>query len=69
MYVKLQDGREIEISVYGKYVDDLQFDCDEELDDDAVEHIQTNYADEMYEEWMEQRITQADYYLCDLGGD
>lgn len=73
MILKNELGEEILVTVSGKYEDDIQIESAEfvsrngEVPDEDIEFLQDKFADEIYEAWMELRIAQADYYLCDLG--
>lgn len=66
MLVKDKNGREIEITVYGRYGDDIEIDeayytdTDEEVGEDVIEYIYENYADEMYEEWVDHMVGIAE---------
>lgn len=65
MLVKNKLGRELEITVYGKYDDDIQIDDavyldnDEEVSDEDIEYITKHYADEIYQEWIENKSSEA----------
>lgn len=67
MKVKDKDGREIQISVSGRYEDDIQIDeayyvdSEEEVLDDVIDYIQSQYADEIYQEWYENKCGEAEY--------
>jgi hypothetical protein len=68
MLVKDEKGREIEISVYEKYEDDIQIDdanyidSDDEVSEDTLDYIYSQYADAMYEVWYDNKIGEAEYY-------
>jgi len=51
--------------VHGQYEDDIQFsanylDNDEEVDDDGLYFIETNYAADIYEVWIDNKIGEAE---------
>ena len=68
MLVKDSNGRECEISVYGRFDDDIQIDSavytDDGTDvpDDQVEFLYDHYASEIYEHWFENQIGAAESY-------
>jgi hypothetical protein len=68
MKVKDKSGRQIEISVYGRYEDDIQIDeayytdSEEEVSDETLDYIYSQYADAMYEEWYDNKVGEAEYY-------
>ena len=72
MIVKDQLDREIEISIYGLYEDDIQideaayFDSEEEVSDETIEYILDTYADAIYAEWHDNKVGEAESYY---GGD
>ena len=59
MEIKNKDGREIEVSVYGKYDDDIQIeeayytDDNSDASDEDIEYIYNTYGDELYQLWYE----------------
>ena len=63
MKFKNQAGREIEISVFGKYADDIQIgdasfvdgSPNEEVPDSDLDFIMENHADDVYQLWYEYR--------------
>ena len=69
MIVKDQSGREIEISVSGRYDDDIQIeeasyvDSDEEVSEETIEFIQDKFADKIYEEWYENKACESEYFF------
>lgn len=73
MIATLANGREVEFNVCGKYEDDIQI-ADAcytdaptvDVTDEDLEYIMDNYQDEMYEAWMDARVSAADFYMCDL---
>ena len=68
MLVKDKRGNEIEISVYGQYEDDIQIDqadyvhSDDEVPESTIDYILDTYASEIYQEWYENKVGEADYY-------
>jgi hypothetical protein len=66
MLVQDKEGREIELSVCGKYDDDIQIDDafyaddDSEVADETIDWIQDQYASEIYDEWYQNRIGAAE---------
>lgn len=73
MIVTLENGREVELSVCGKYEDDIQIAEANYTDapfadvaDKDLDYIMNNYENEIYEAWWDKRITDADFYVCDL---
>lgn len=72
MKVVDKSGREIYISVYGKYEDDIQIDeayyvdTEEDVPDDVIAYIYENYASEMYDQWYENKVCEAEYYYDDI---
>ena len=69
MIVKDKSGREIEISVYGQYEDDIEItdaaycdNLDEEVPDSVIDYIMDKYASEIYNEWFENQCGAAEYY-------
>lgn len=67
MIVKDKAGREIEISVYGRYEDDIQIDSaqyvdgDDEVSEETCEYIYEHYQSELYEAWFDQQCGRADF--------
>jgi hypothetical protein len=61
-----KDGREVEFSVFGRYEDDLTIDdayfvdSDEEVSQQDIDYIEKNYAQEIYEKWLEDQIARAE---------
>lgn len=75
MTVKDQDNKEVEIeSVFGKYEDDIQWEgfyvdsIEAMLSDETIDYITKEYSQELYEEWMDNKIGQADFYMDELMG-
>ena len=72
MLVQDSKGREVEISVYGRYDDDIQIDeavyvdGDEEVPEEEIEYISETYADEIYQEWTENQACAAEAYYDSL---
>jgi len=75
MRVFNQAGDTVNITVGGRYSDDIQinsaeFEMHPELDvpDTDIEWILENHADEIYQEWLENRIDEAEL-ACELRRD
>lgn len=52
--------------IHGKYEDDIQFtayylDTSEDADDAAIEYIQRECYDALYEHWFDNKIGEAEY--------
>jgi len=68
MLVKNNDGREIEIHVYGNHSDDIQIDeafyldSNDDVTDEDIEYIMDYYADDIYLQWYENKCGQAEAY-------
>jgi hypothetical protein len=67
MIVNDKDGNEIEISVTGRYEDDIQIEevyyVDEslgEVSDKVVDYIMDNYQQEIYELWFDNQIGMSE---------
>ena len=64
--ILLHNNREIEIQVYGRYADDLTvesaqyLDGNDEVSDEVVDEIMNSYADEIYIDWYESRMAEAE---------
>lgn len=63
-----KEGRELEVTLYGKYEDDIQIDeiyytdSDEEVSDSVIEYIYDKYSDKMYEEWFMDRCSDGESF-------
>lgn len=61
-------GREVEITVYGKYEDDIEIstatyvDDDSDLPEEEVDHVLNHYQDAIYEMWYENRCGAAEAF-------
>jgi len=73
MIVKDKDNREIEISVCGRYDDDIEIsdayylDSDnEEVSDETIDYIMDAYSDDIYQEWYENQVCAAEYLADSL---
>lgn len=69
MIVKDENGRELEISVYGSFGDDIQIDDAHYLDDhdalvtdDTIEYIYETYPNELQDEWLDRQMARAERY-------
>jgi hypothetical protein len=66
MIVKDSTGREVYITVYGRYIDDIEIDeayyMDDESDvpNDEIDFILDNYASEIEEAWMDRQCSMAE---------
>jgi hypothetical protein len=66
--VKNKLGREIEFTVTGQYSDDLFIeeayyaDTGEPLSDKEIDELQETHADKVYEAWMDNMVSSADFY-------
>lgn len=65
--VKDSNGRDVYISVYGKYEDDIQIDeafYDDEVGgdvpDEEIDFIFDNYSDAIYDDWFENQVGAAE---------
>lgn len=69
MKCKDENGKEMVVTVCGRYEDDLQIDdayyvdSDDRVSDETIEYVYENYADAMYEEWYEGQIGRAEAYF------
>lgn len=69
MRVTDKNGRPVEITVYGRYDDDIQIDeayytdaDDQEPDDDMLAWIAETFASEIYEQWLDDCAGRAEAY-------
>ena len=66
MRVYDKNEREIYLSVYGKYRDDIQaqeayyVDTGAEVPEDVVEYLMEAYAPEIDQEWIENKMSEAE---------
>jgi hypothetical protein len=67
MQVNDKNGNEIEISVSGRYEDDIQIEeayyVDEtlgEVSDETINYIQDNYAEDIYESWFDKQLGMSE---------
>ena len=71
MIVTDQNDREVEVTVGGRYSDDIEIEDAQYTDsldivsDETIEYIQTHYQEEMAEAWFEDQIEQSDYFEGD----
>lgn len=62
------NNKEVYVSVYGKYDDDIQIDeayymdTETPLTDSEIEQVMNDYSSEIYEEWYENQVCAAEYY-------
>jgi hypothetical protein len=62
----LKDGRQVEFSVFGRYEDDLTIDdiyfteSEDEVSQEDIDYIEKTYAQEIYENWIEDQIARAE---------
>ena len=73
MIVKDKNNREVEITVSGRDHDDIEIsdaifvdNPDEEVPDEVVDYIWDTYADDLYQEWYENMVCEAEYYYDSL---
>jgi hypothetical protein len=69
MLVTDKQGREVEIEIYGRYEDDIEITeaqyVDEslgEVSDETIDYILDTYSSEIYDEWFENKVCEAEYY-------
>ena len=61
-----KNGRELIVSVSGKYQDDIQIDSleyrdsDEEVSEEVYDYVMDNYGDVLYELWYQDKICEAE---------
>jgi RNA binding exosome subunit len=64
-----KNNREVELEVFGHYSDDIQIisayyvDDNSEVPDHICDWIQDNYADAIFEQWLEQQQGIAESYF------
>ena len=60
-------GREVDIQLYGSDADDIQIasaeytESDDTVEESEIYWIEREYAAEIYEHWMDDRICAAEY--------